>query len=80
MDFLSAIRFRLYALAWLALGCHFLASEFAKSRAAYDAGDLSAYAWTGFLVFIFPWFWVLAALYVVPAVLLIEFLKWCFSE
>ena len=47
-------------------------SAYTHSQAAYDAGDLSAFAWTGFLPFLMPLFMFDAALYVVPSVIVVE--------
>ena len=80
MNFLISFRFHVYALAWVALTWFIVHGELVKTRAAYEAGDLSAYAWTGFLPFFLPVFGAIAAMYVVPAVALIEFLKWCFKQ
>ena len=44
----------------------------AHSQAAYDAGDLSAFAWTGFAPFIIPLMVLDAAMYVVPVVIVVE--------
>jgi len=69
-------RIVLYALAWAILGWIFLDAEFDRSRIAYEAGDRSAWAWTGFLPFIAPLFWIQSAIIVIPTSLIIELVLW----
>ena len=50
--------------------------QMAESQAQYDAGDLSAFAWHGFLPFVLPIFMTQAFFFVVPIVFAVEFALW----
>lgn len=72
LTMLVEYRLAIYA-ASLAVGTWLVwRSAITHSQAAYDAGDLSAFAWTGFASFIIPIMFLEAAMYVVPAVIVIE--------
>jgi hypothetical protein len=81
---IPAIEWRLgfWALAYLATVFLIVRGAIAHSQAAYDAGDLSAFAWTGFIPFIFPIFMMQAAYCVLPVAIVAEvvvFCLWCFG-
>ena len=79
MKLIPAIEWRLgfWVLAYLATVYLIVRGAIAHSQAAYDAGDLSAFAWTGFMPFIFPIFMIQATLYVVPVVIVAEVIFFC---
>lgn len=71
-----SIRLSVYVLLIVGGGWLLLQKALQFSQEAYDGGDLSAFAWTGFWPFIFPMFWVESAIYVVPVALFVEFVLW----
>jgi len=80
---IPAIEWRLgfWVLAYFAVVALIVRGAFAYSQAAYDAGDLSAFAWTAFLPFILPVFMLQAAMYVLPVAIVGEvvvFSAWYF--
>jgi hypothetical protein len=54
--------------------------ELANSRAAYAAGDHSAFAWHGFVVFLVPIFFMQSACVVLPLAFCVEFFLWLERE
>jgi hypothetical protein len=46
----------LYIVVWVFFTWRYYAAQVALSQIKYDAGDLSAFAWYGFLPFILPIF------------------------
>lgn len=77
MQTFAAYRLIVYALAYAALVWWFVSDAIAHSQAAYDAGDLSAFAWMGFMPFIFPIFMLQAAFWAVPCVVVLEVVLFC---
>lgn len=65
-----------YVLGVVAIGWGLLASNLSHAQKAYDAGDLSAFAWTAFWPFIYPLFWVEAFALVLPFAALVELVLW----
>jgi hypothetical protein len=62
----TAYRLGIYVLAYAVTVWWIVSDAIAHSQAAYG-GDLSAFAWTGFMPFIFPIFMVQAAFWVLFA-------------
>ena len=54
-----------YLLCWAAATWVVVQRMLSHSQAAYDGGDLSAFAWTGFFPFLFPLFMLEAGFYLV---------------
>jgi hypothetical protein len=76
---IPSIGYRLIGWALLYAGgvAFFVVGAFAHSRAAYEAGDRSAWAWMGFFPFIFPLFCLQAAFYLLPAMVIVELILFC---
>ena len=70
------LRASAYVLAIVGGGWWLLQRELAAAQAAFDAGDRSALAWTGFWPFIFPMFFGFAAAAVIPLAAIIELVLW----
>lgn len=51
-----------------------IANAFHQSALAYAAGDKSAYAWTAFLPYLIPIFFVQSLVYVIPFSIFLEIL------
>lgn len=71
-----SIRLSVYALLIVSGGWLLLQRSLQFSQEAYDGGELSAFAWTGFWPFVFPMFWAEAAIYIVPVALFVEVVLW----
>lgn len=74
------IRIYIYTICWVAFGWAMLSKDLAQSRAAYEAGDLSANAWMGFWPFIFPMYWVIPLLLFLIVGGAIELVLWMASK
>lgn len=72
MQTFAAYRLAVYVLAYAALVWWYVSDALAYSQAAYDGGDLSAFAWMGFFPFVFPIFMLQAAFWFVPCVIVLE--------
>lgn len=66
-----------YLLCWAAATWVVVQRMLSYSQAAYDGGDLSAFAWTGFFPFFFPLFIMEAGFYLLPFVILVEIVLFC---
>ena len=66
-----------YVAIYLGIAAYTLANGLVASQVAYDAGDLSAFAWTGFFQFLFPLFILEAGFYLLPFVILVEIVLFC---
>jgi hypothetical protein len=72
MQAFLSYRMIVYVLAYVVTVWWIVSDAIAHSQAAYDGGDLSAFAWTGFMPFIFPIFMIQAAFWVLPCVVVLE--------
>lgn len=61
-----------YVVAWAFVGWMIMDANIDNSRAAYEAGDRSAYAWMGFLPFFLPIFWGRALVYIAVMAAMVE--------
>jgi hypothetical protein len=77
MQTFQIYRLIVYVLAYAVTVWWLVSDAIAHSQSAYDAGDLSAFAWTGFMPFIFPIFMIQAAFYVLPVVIVAEVIFFC---
>jgi hypothetical protein len=68
-------RLLIYVAALLIGGLLFFALEYQRSAAAYES-DKSAFAWMGFLPFLFPIFLMYSAMFVGPTALVVEITLW----
>ena len=66
-----------YLVCWAAATWVVVQRMLSHSQAAYDGGDLSAFAWTGFFPFLFPLFIIEAGFYLVPLIVLVEVVLFC---
>jgi len=66
-----------YLLCWAAATLVVVQRMLIQSQVAYDAGDLSAFAWTGFFPFLLPLFIMEAGFYLFPFVVLVEVVLFC---
>jgi hypothetical protein len=65
-------RIAAWGLVYAGVVAFFVIGALSHSRAAYEAGDKSAWAWMGFFPFIFPLFCIQAAYYLMPVLLVVE--------
>lgn len=63
-------------LVWLIGGVVAYRVQMAASQLAYDAGDLSAFAWRAFLPCLFPLFLMQSAYVVAPLAIVTELMLW----
>lgn len=69
-------RWIIWPLLVIAGGYWMYSIEVANSQAAYEAGDGSAFAWRGFLLFIWPLFLVKPVAVVLPLSIATEVVLW----
>lgn len=55
-------------------------SSLQKSQISYDNGDLSSFAWTGFLPILIPLFIIQSGIYVVPSIVVSEIVLWIYRR
>jgi hypothetical protein len=74
------VRLGLWCALWFIGAIVAYQIELSNSRAAYAAGDHSAFAWHGFVVFLVPIFFMQSAFVVGPLAIGVELLLWLERE